>query len=71
LTERGVRFLLLYTHGREYTYCRQFKHMFPSVRFDHVDVSYFRDADHTFTLRANQEILVRAVDEWISRFQQA
>jgi len=69
LTLRGVRFLLLYTPGREYSYQRQFWDMFPTVRRDHVDVAYLRDADHTFTLRANQDLLVGAVNAWIAKFQ--
>ncbi len=71
LTARGMRLLLLYTHGREYSYRRQFRDMFPSVRVDNVDIAFFRHADHTFTLRASQDLLVRTGDEWISRFQQA
>jgi pimeloyl-ACP methyl ester carboxylesterase len=67
LTGRGVRLLLLYTRGREYSYRRQFWHMFPKVRRDHVSVAYFRGADHTFTLRANQDLLVRTINEWIAR----
>lgn len=68
LTQRGVRFLLIYTPGREYSYRRQFRDMFPSVGSDQVEVAYFRDSNHTFTLRANQDLLVRTVDEWISKF---
>jgi alpha-beta hydrolase superfamily lysophospholipase len=69
LTRRGVRMLLLFTSGREYSYGGQFRDMFPSVRSDRIDVAFFRNADHTFTLRANQELLFRTVDEWIARFQ--
>ena len=69
LTRRGVRMLLLFTGGREYSYAGQFKDMFPSVRSDRIDVAFLRDADHTFTLRANQELLLRTVDEWIAKFQ--
>jgi hypothetical protein len=69
LTRRGVRMLLLFTSGREYSYGGQFRDMFPSVRADRIDVAFFRNTDHTFTLRANQELLFRTVDEWIARFQ--
>lgn len=69
LTERGVRLLLIYTHGREYSYRRQFRDMFPGIRADRVDVEYFRDADHTFTLGASQDLLARRVDQWMSGFQ--
>jgi pimeloyl-ACP methyl ester carboxylesterase len=69
LTERGMRLLLIYTHGREYSYRRQFRDMFPGIRADRVDVEFFRDADHTFTLGASQDLLARRVDQWMSRFQ--
>jgi hypothetical protein len=69
LMRRGVRMLLLFTAGREYSYGGQFRDMFPSVRSAPIDVAFFRNADHTFTLRANQELLFRTIDEWIARFQ--
>ncbi len=69
LTRRGVRMLLLFTAGREYSYGGQFRDMFPSVRSDRIDIAFFRNSDHTFTLRANQELLLRTIDEWIAKFQ--
>ena len=69
LTERGVRLLLLYTPDRDYSYPRHFADTFPGVRSDRVDVAYFPDSDHTFTLRANQDLLVGAIDKWISCFR--
>lgn len=69
LTERGMRLLLLYTPDRDYSYPRHFPETFPSVRSDRVEVAFFRDADHTFTLRANQDLLVRAIDGWITWFR--
>ncbi|MBM4439024.1 MAG: alpha/beta fold hydrolase [Candidatus Rokubacteria bacterium] len=66
LTERGVRILAIYTEGREYAYRRQFAHSFPSVRRDRVRVEYLEGADHTFTLRANQDRLVRTIEEWLT-----
>lgn len=69
LTERGMRLLLLYTSDRDYSYPRHFPETFPSVRSDRVDVAYFRDADHTFTLRANQDLLVHSIDGWITWFR--
>jgi hypothetical protein len=68
LTKRGVRLLLLYTPGREYSYRRQFEDMFPSVRSELVEIVFFRNADHTFTLRANQDVLVHTIEEWTSKF---
>jgi dienelactone hydrolase len=69
LARRGVHMLLLFTAGREYSYGGQFRDMFPSVRSERIDVAFFRNADHTFTLRANQELLFRTIDEWIAKFQ--
>jgi len=69
LTERGVRLLLLYTPDRDYSYPRHFADTFPRVRSDRVDVAYFPDSDHTFTLRANQDLLVRTIDRWMSWFR--
>jgi len=66
---RGMRLLLLYTADRDYSYPRHFADTFPGVRSERIDVAYFRDADHTFTLRANQDLLVRRIDEWISCFK--
>jgi dienelactone hydrolase len=68
LTKRGVRLLLLYTPGREYSYRRQFEDMFPSVRSDRVEIVFFRNADHTFTRRASQDLLVRTIEDWTSKF---
>jgi hypothetical protein len=61
--------LVLNTPDRDYSYPRHFADTFPSVRSDRVDVAFFPDADHTFTLRANQDRLVRTISEWISWFQ--
>jgi pimeloyl-ACP methyl ester carboxylesterase len=69
LTKRGARLLLIYTPGREYSYRSQFRDMFPNVRGDNIEVAFFEDVDHTFTLRASQDLLVRTVDRWISTFQ--
>jgi alpha-beta hydrolase superfamily lysophospholipase len=69
LIERGVRLLLLYTSDRDYSYPRHFQETFPGVRSDRVDVAYFPDADHTFTLLANQDLLVRSIDRWMTWFR--
>jgi hypothetical protein len=69
LTERGVRLLVINTPDRDYSYRRHFADTFPTVRSDRVQVTFFPDADHTFTLRANQDQLIRTIIEWISCFQ--
>lgn len=68
LTERGARLLVLNTPDRDYSYPRHFAETFPSVCSDRVQVTFFPDADHTFTLRANQDLLIRTITEWISWF---
>ncbi len=69
LVRRGVRLLVLNTPDRDYTYRRHFTDTFPTVRSDRIRVVYFPDADHTFTLCANQDLLIRTITEWISWFQ--
>ena len=69
LTERGVRLLVLNTPDRDYSYRRHFADTFPTVRSDRIQLRFFADADHTFTLRANQDQLIRAITEWISWFK--
>ena len=69
LTDRGVRLLVLNTPDRDYSYPRHFVETFPTVRSSRIKVAFFSDADHTFTLRANQDLLIRTITEWISCFQ--
>jgi pimeloyl-ACP methyl ester carboxylesterase len=69
LTDRGMQLLLIYTPGREYSYRGQFRDMFPNVCTDNIDIAFLEDVDHTFTLRTSQDLLVRTVDTWVSRFQ--
>jgi hypothetical protein len=69
LAERGVRLLVLNTPDRDYGYRRHFADTFPTVRSDLIQVKFFPDTDHTFTLRANQDQLIRTITEWISWFK--
>ena len=69
LTERGVRLLVVNTPDRDYGYRRHFVDTFPTVRSDQIQVRFFPDANHTFTLRANQDQLMRTITEWISCFK--
>jgi pimeloyl-ACP methyl ester carboxylesterase len=69
LVQRGVRLLVMYTPDRHYTYPRHFAHAFPSVRSTLVSVKYLKDADHTFTLQANQQQLLNAVTGWAKCFE--
>lgn len=67
LVTRGVKLLIIYTEGRGY-YRRQFANLFPKVPLGSVQVDYLRGADHTFSLIANQDGLVRLIDRWLTRF---
>ena len=69
LTRRGMRLLLVFTWDRKYSYQRQFEDMFPSVVRERIKIAYLRNADHTYTLRADQDLLAGTVNEWISGFQ--
>jgi pimeloyl-ACP methyl ester carboxylesterase len=69
LIHRGTRLLVAYTPDRDYTYPRHFADAFPGVRSDLINVRYFKNADHTFTLQANQQLLLSAVTGWIACFE--
>jgi pimeloyl-ACP methyl ester carboxylesterase len=68
LASRGVNLLIIYTQGRGYNYSRQFVELFPSVPTDAVQVNYLKGAEHTFELLANQDRLIRTVNDWAARF---
>lgn len=70
LLDRGVRLMYVYTGGqlRYYNYGGQFCDAFPSMRLDdHVEVVFYRDADHTLTLLHHQRRLVEQVYAWALR----
>jgi pimeloyl-ACP methyl ester carboxylesterase len=68
LLQRGVDHLLVYSGGvREhyFNYRGQFKEMFP--RLDpcgRLEVEYFPDADHVYTLLSDRERLIRRICQW-------
>lgn len=68
LTDRGVRFLFVYTAGQE-KYLNdgaQFGEMFGSVEFgDAARTEYFESSDHIFTLLRNQRRLEDTVRGWL------
>ena len=68
LTHRGVNLLIIYTQGRGYNYPGQFAELFPSVPVEPVQVVYLEGSEHTFELLANQDRLVRTVNDWTARF---
>jgi len=68
-TRRGMHLLIIYTADRDYSYRRHFEDTFPTIRSDRMEVAYFPHANHTFTLRSNQDLLVGTIDRWITCFQ--
>ena len=68
LAERGCELCCVYTRTTVYGYAAQFGDMFPSVDgHAAIHVAYFPDANHVFTLLANQQALMAAVEAWISQ----
>jgi dienelactone hydrolase len=67
LTDRGVQLLYLYTSGAEgyYNYRRQFFGMFSGLESRaRIDVEYYRNADHTYTVGEDRERMLERVVEW-------
>jgi pimeloyl-ACP methyl ester carboxylesterase len=68
LLARGVQSLYIYSGGYKlYNYTNQFFDDFPHVRHHaHLEVEYFRDADHTYMLMADREQLLNRVEMWMT-----
>lgn len=66
MVERGVKLLYVYSGSWSYySYRRQFFDMFPEIDFEGAaTVRYYRNQDHTITLRHDQERLVNTVGQW-------
>jgi len=69
LARRGVNLLIVHSEGRGYSYPQQFADVFPFVPTDRVELDYLQGADHSFTLVANQDRLVRAAVDWTARLR--
>lgn len=68
LAERGVAILAVYSgvNGVRYNHADQLFEWAPDLR-GRVDVAYFPEANHVFTLRAAQAALLDHVGSWIER----
>lgn len=67
LADRGCRLCLVYTSTTRFSSAAQFGEMFPSLRrHPAIRVAHFKGSDHVFTLLANQEALMRAVERWLA-----
>jgi pimeloyl-ACP methyl ester carboxylesterase len=66
MIDRGVKFLYVYSGSWSYySYRRQFFDMFSGIDFKGAaTVYFFRNQDHTVTLRHDQERLVNSVQRW-------
>jgi dienelactone hydrolase len=70
LMERGTELCFIYSAGQYqyYNYRRQFDDAFPALRRERqVTVTYFPDANHTFTRLSHQRRLVEAIRAWTPR----
>lgn len=69
LVRRGVAHLLVYSGGvREhyYNHRNQFREMFPDLDpCDRIDLEYFGEADHVYTLLTDRQRLIHRVSGWI------
>ncbi len=70
LIDRGVRLLFIYTSGVEYYYCypSQFWDMLRldlDGSKDNLQVVYFKESDHTYTLVENRERLMKTICGWM------
>lgn len=68
LIEQGTSLLMVYTGlgPLAFNYERQMHDAFPDLDFDRsVTVRYYPDADHTFTLPGNRQILLAEIESWM------
>lgn len=71
LTQRGVDMLYIYTSGvsRYLNYKSQFKDMYPKLKkSDKIQVAFFKESDHTFTLFNYRTELFQLIRTWMQRF---
>lgn len=69
LLDRNTQLLYIYTGGvfSYYNYAGQFFDMFPHLNAnDKIEVELYSNADHTYTLEEDREILLKRVVEWYS-----
>lgn len=67
LVDRGVNMLYIYSGSWSYyNYGNQFYDMFADVDFKGAaTVHYFRNQDHTATLRSDQDRLIDTIEKWL------
>lgn len=68
LVKRGVYLYFIYSSGSSsyYNYCVHFKDVLHSWHsYEKLYVEFFIQSDHTYTLLANQELLINRINDWI------
>jgi hypothetical protein len=68
MTGRGARVLFVYCEESEhaYNYAEQFKDTFPELTGDpHIEVEYFVDADHLYTVLEDRTMLIERISTWL------
>ena len=71
LVDRDVSMFFIYTNGvaRYLNYANQFRAMFPKLDWkDKIQVEFYPESDHTFTLLAHRLKLEELVRSWMRRF---
>lgn len=71
LVERDVSMFFIYTNGvgRYLNYANQFRAMFPKLEWkDKIQVVFYPESDHTFSLLAHRARLEGLVRDWMRRF---
>lgn len=72
LVEREVSMFFIYTNGvaRYLNYANQFRAMFPKLEWkDKIQVEFFPESDHTFSLLAHRAKLEGLIRSWMQRFR--
>jgi pimeloyl-ACP methyl ester carboxylesterase len=73
LVARDVSMFFLYTNGvdRYLNYASQFRAMFPKLDWKNkIEVTFYPESDHTFSLLVHRTKLEGLIRTWISRFQE-
>ena len=71
LVDRDVSMFFIYTNGvdRYLNYANQFRAMFPKLDWKNkIEVEFYPESDHTFSLLAHRAKLEKLVRTWMSRF---
>jgi len=69
MSERGVRFLYIYTGGIQsyYNHAQQFWRMFPLLGKyrSQITAKYFNDVNHLFSYQKNRGTMIQTIEHWL------